>query len=103
MFKRTIATALVTLCLSPFIANAEVTQADYKSAYQAAVTAHENAISHQNQWTTTIDALEATEQAAAQGDYENAVKLAHKARELSQQAVRQAEEQKKIWKRAVIR
>lgn len=103
MYQRIIVAALVAFCWLPFIASAQASQADYESVHEAAVAAHEKAVAHGNQWTTTNDTLEAAEQAAAEGEYEQAVELARKARELAQQAVRQAEKQDEVWKQAVIR
>lgn len=105
MSIRTITTILVALCLLPLVASAETSQADYQTAYESAVAVHEKVVARQNEWLTTNDVLAAAEKAAAEGNYDKAAKLAHKAQELAQLALEQAEYQEtawKDWKRAVM-
>ncbi|MDN5937630.1 MAG: hypothetical protein L0H83_03110 [Salinisphaera sp.] len=103
MYKRTIASLLAALFMLPAMAGAQSTKADYRSAYQAAMAAHEKAVAHQSQWTATNEALASAEQAAHKGDYAEAADLARRARALARQAVKQAEQQDRLWEQAVIR
>jgi hypothetical protein len=56
-----------------------------------------------NQWTTTADELKAAAKAAADGKFDDAVKLAQQAEALANASIAQAKEQEMAWKDAVIR
>ncbi len=98
--------AIVLLAASlglPLAADAAASQADYQAAYQQALAVHKKAGTLDNQWTTTGKVLKAAQAAAKQGDYDKATTLAGNAKALAQLSVDQAQTQKKVWKKAVVR
>lgn len=104
MSKRNIAIILGAAWLLPFGVQAEATPgqpAEYKAAYEEALAAHVKVVSRNNQWTTTLDVLEAARQAAEQKEYGKATVLAEKAEQLAELALQQARHQEKVWKRLV--
>jgi hypothetical protein len=101
---RSAAIVILTASLGlPFTANAATSQADYQAAYKQALAMHKKAGTLDNQWTTTGKVLKAAQAAAKQGDYDKATVLAGKAKALAQLSVDQAQTQKKVWKKAVVR
>jgi len=76
---------------------------DFKAAYAKAEAAIKQAHALKNEWTTTGDAMKAAKKAADAGKFDDAVKHAEQAEALAKASLAQAEEQKKLWKNAVIR
>jgi hypothetical protein len=76
---------------------------DFKAAYAKAEAASKQALSMKTGWTTTTKALKAAKKAAGAGKYDAAVKKANEALALANASIAQAEQQKKLWKDAVIR
>jgi len=83
-------------------ASAAASEADFAAALAAAETAHEEAGTLKNQWTTTAQTLAAARQAAAGRDFDKAVVLARQAEALAKASIYQAKEQDEAWKAAVI-
>jgi hypothetical protein len=54
-------------------------------------------------WLTTTKELKAAKKAADGGKFDDAVKHAKEAEALANASIAQAEEQKKLWKDAVVR
>jgi len=103
MTKRIAVTILAAGLLLPVAAQAEATQSDYQAAYDQAMAVHQKVVDVKNQWTTTLDVLDAAEQAAGADDYAKATNLAQRAQQLAEDALEQAQEQKENWKKAVIK
>jgi hypothetical protein len=76
---------------------------DFKTAYGKAEAANKKAGAMKNQWTTTASELKAAKKAADAGKFDDAVKHAEHAEALAKASIAQAEEQKKLWKDAVVR
>lgn len=76
---------------------------DFKAAYAKAEAAIKQAHALKNEWTTTGAAMKAAKKAADAGKFDDAVKHAEQAEALAKASIAQAEEQKKLWKNAVIR
>lgn len=76
---------------------------DFKAAYAKAEAAIKQAHALKNEWTTTGVAMKAAKKAADAGKFDDAVKHAKQAEALAKASIAQAEEQKKLWKDAVIR
>lgn len=75
---------------------------DYKAAYAKAEAAAKQAVKMKTAWTTTGKALKAAKKAADAGKFDDAVKHAKQAEALANASIAQGEEQKKLWKDAVI-
>ena len=94
----------VILSVGGFAAAALAASADdFKAAYEKAEAANKKAGAMKNQWTTTANALKAAKAAADGGKLDEAVKHAEQAEALANASIAQAEEQKKLWKDAVVR
>ena len=76
---------------------------DFKAAYAKAEAAVKQAHALKNEWTTTGKEMKAAKKAADAGKFDEAVKHAKEAEALANASIAQAEEQKKLWKDAVIR
>jgi multidrug resistance efflux pump len=76
---------------------------DFKAAYAKAEAAIKQAHALKNEWTTTDAAMKAAKKAADAGKFDDAVKHAEQAEALAKASIAQAQEQKKLWKNAVIR
>jgi len=76
---------------------------DFKAAYAKAEAANKEAGALKNQWTATVSKLKAAQAAAADGNYDEAVKDAQHAEALANASIAQAKEQAAVWKQAVIR
>jgi hypothetical protein len=76
---------------------------DFKAAYAKAEAAIKQAHALKNEWTTTGAAMKAAKKAADAGKFDDAVKHAEQAEALAKASIAQAEEQKKLWKNAVVR
>jgi hypothetical protein len=91
--------SLAGFATASFAASAD----DFKAAYAKAEAANKKAGAMKNQWTTTASELKAAKKAADAGKFDDAVKLANQAEALANASIAQAEEQKKLWKSAVVR
>jgi hypothetical protein len=76
---------------------------DFKAAYAKAEAAIKQAHALKNEWTTTGKEMKAAKKAADAGKFDDAVKHAEHAEALAKASIAQAEEQKKLWKDAVVR
>jgi hypothetical protein len=76
---------------------------DYKAAYAKAEAASKKALAMKTGWMTTTKALKAAKKAGAAGKYDAAIKHAKQAEALANASIAQSEQQKKLWKDAVIR
>lgn len=103
MNKRIFVPMLAIGLLLPLAAQANTTSADYQAAYQQAMAVHQKVVAQNNQWTTTLDVLDAAEKAADQENYAEATDLATRAQHLAEAALEQVQHQKQVWKKAVIK
>ena len=95
---------LITVALlTATAAQAASTQADFDTAFAAAVAAEKDAGALKNQWIPTEQALAAAKKAAAAGDFDTAVTAAKQAEALAKASIAQAKEQDSAWKLGVIR
>jgi hypothetical protein len=92
----------VTLLLAG-AAQAASTEAEFKTALDAAVAAEQDAGALKNQWIPTEQALAAARKAAAAGDFDAAVAQAKEAEALAKASIAQAREQQSAWRAGVIR
>jgi uncharacterized protein YceK len=76
---------------------------DFKAAYGKAEAAAKQALTMKTGWTTTDSALKKAKKAADEGKFDDAIKQAKEAEALAKASIAQAEEQKKIWKNAIVR
>ena len=76
---------------------------DFKAAYGKAEAASKKALAMKTGWTTTTKVLKAAKKSADAGKFDDAVKHANEALALANASIAQAEQQKKLWKDAVIR
>jgi hypothetical protein len=104
MRKRFLIQLAVILCVGGFVTAAYAASADdFKAAYAKAEAASKKALELKTGWTTTDKALKAAKKAADAGKFEDAVKQANKAEALANASIAQHDQQKKLWKDAVIR
>jgi hypothetical protein len=82
---------------------AAASDADFKSAYAAAVAAEQQAGALRDQWTTTEAALKAAKKAADAGNFDQAVASAKEAEALAKASIFQATSEKDRWQDADIR
>ena len=87
------------LVTAAFAASAD----DFKAAYAKAEAASKKSLAMKAGWLTTTKELKAAKKAADAGKFDDAVKQAEMAEALANASIAQAEEQKKLWKDAVIR
>ena len=76
---------------------------DFKAALAKAQAANKQAGEIKNQWTTTASTITDAEKAAAEGKFDDAVKLAEHAEALANASIAQAKEQETAWSKAVVR
>ncbi len=76
---------------------------DFETAYASAAAAAKQAVRMKTAWTTTGKALKAAKKAAGAGRYDDAVKLAGRAKALAEASIAQSKEQAKVWQDAVLR
>jgi len=76
---------------------------DFKAAYAKAEAASKKALAMKTGWLTTTKELGAAKKAADAGKFDDAVKHAKEAEALAHASIAQAEQQKKLWKDAVVR
>lgn len=92
------------LVVGAFVSAALAASADdFKTAYATAEAAAKQALAMKTGWLTTDKELKAAKKAADAGKFDDAVKHAKEAEALAKASIAQAEEQKKLWKDAVIR
>ena len=104
MHTRVLIRLAVLLSVGGFATAAFAASADdFKAAYAKAEAAIKQAHALKNEWTTTGAAMKAAEKAADAGKFDDAVKHAEQAEALAKASIAQAQEQKKLWKNAVIR
>ena len=84
-------------------AQAASTEADFKTALDAAEAAEQDAGALKNQWIPTEQALAAAKKAAAAGDFDAAIAQAEQAEALAKASIAQAKEQQSAWRAGVIR
>ncbi len=94
---------LAATLLGATAAQAASTQADFDSAFAAALAAENEAGALKNQWIPTEQALAAAKKAAAAGDFDTAVTQAKQAQALAKASIAQSKEQETAWKSGVIR
>jgi hypothetical protein len=85
------------------LALAASSEADFKTAYAAAEAANKEAGLLRNQWTVTAAALADAKQAAAKGDFDQAVAQSKEAEALAKASIFQATSEKERWKDLEIR
>ena len=90
--------SVVGFVTAAFAASAD----DFKAAYAQAEAASKKALAMKTGWQTTTKELKAAKKAAGAGKYDDAVKHAKMAEALANASIAQSEEQKKLWKDAVI-
>ena len=94
----------VILSVGGFITAAFAASADdFNAAYAKAEAAVKQAHALKNEWSTTGKEMKAAKKAADAGKFDDAVKHAKAAEALANASTAQAEQQKKLWKDAVIR
>jgi len=94
----------VVLSVGGFVTAAVAAPADdFKAAYGKAEAAAKQALSMKTGWSTTDKELKAAKKAADASKFDDAVKHAKEAEALAKASIAQAEQQKKIWKDAVVR
>jgi hypothetical protein len=96
-----LASVLVTGAATSALAAAS--EADFKTAYEAAETANKQAGQLRDQWTVTATALKEAKKAADAGDFDKALAEAKEAEALAKASVYQATSEKDAWKAEVIR
>ena len=74
----------------------------YEEAYAAAVAAIEYSAERGHEWSTARVLLEQASAAAAEGDEENAIELADRARNQAELAAKQADIEEDIWQERVL-
>lgn len=82
---------------------AAASEADFNSAYAAAVAAEKQAGALRDQWTSAEAALKAAKKAADAGNFEQAIAAATQAEALAKASILQATSEKDRWKDAEIR
>lgn len=82
---------------------AAASEADFKSAYAAAVAAEKQAGTLRDQWTSAEAALKAAKSAADAGKFDQAIPAAKQAEALAKAAIFQATSEKDRWRNAEIR
>jgi hypothetical protein len=95
-----LAAAVLAAALAPARAASE---ADFKTAYDAAAAAEKEAGALRNQWTPTESALAAARKAAEAGNFDQAVAQAKEAEALAKASIYQATSEKEAWKALEIK
>jgi hypothetical protein len=96
--------ALAAAVLAAALASARAaSEADFKTAYDAAGAAEKEAGALRNQWTTTELALAAARKAAEAGNFDQAVAQAKEAEALAKASIYQATSEKEAWKALEIK
>ena len=97
--KRLCAMALVVFATPAFAAD----QATATAALAAATQAEDQAATLGNRWVPAEAALKSARDAQARQDWDTTLAEATQARALANRAIEQAQEQKTLWRDAVIR
>jgi hypothetical protein len=102
-FTLSLASALLIAAATSAIAASS--EADFKAAYAAAVTANKEAGSLRDQWTVTATALSDAKKVADSGDFDRAVASSKEAEALAKASIFQATNEKdtNAWKALEIR
>jgi hypothetical protein len=104
MRTRVLILLAVVLSVGGFVTAAFAASADdFKAVYAKAEAANKKSLAMKTAWLTTASELKAAKKAADAGKFDDAVKHAMKAEALANASIAQAEEQKKLWKNAVVR
>jgi hypothetical protein len=104
MRKRFLIGLTVVLSVGGFAGSAMAASADdFKAAFAKAEAASKHALSMKTGWITTDKELAAAKKAADAGKFDDAVKHANEAEALAKASIAQSEEQKRLWKDAVVR
>jgi hypothetical protein len=103
MLKSTFSLALALLIAAATSALAAGTEADFKTAYAAAETTHNQAGILRNQWTVTAAALAEAKKAAEKGDFDQAVLSSKEAEALAKASIFQATSENEAWKALEVR
>jgi hypothetical protein len=104
MRTRVLIQLAVILSVGGFVTAAFAASADdFKTVYAKAEAANKKSLAMKAGWLTTASELKAAKKAADAGKFDDAVKHAMKAEAMANASIAQAEEQKKLWKNAVIR
>jgi len=94
----------VILSVGGFVTAAfAATADDFKAAYAKAEAASKKALAMKTGWLTTTNELKAAKKAGDAGKFDEAVKHAKEAEALAHASIAQHDEQKKLWKDAVVR
>jgi ribosomal 30S subunit maturation factor RimM len=102
--RNTLIRVAVALSVAGFAGAALAASAeDSKAALAKAEAAIKQAHALKNEWTTTGAELKKAKAANDAGKFDEAVKHASEAEALANASIAQAEEQKKLWKDAVVR
>ena len=78
-------------------------QDDFEATYEAAQAARAEAAAAGFEWRDTAEFLEESQELAAAGDYDAAIKLAERAKKESELALAQAQTEAENWKERVIK
>ena len=78
-------------------------EASARASLAAAKSEEAKAIAAQAAWTATVTAIAAADKALSAGDFETAQQQADEALALARRSIQQAEEQKSVWRDAVVR
>ena len=94
---------ILTLGIAAAVPALAVSRSDFDAALSAAKAADGEAGALRNRWTSTQDAIAASQKAAGAGDYDEAVRLAERAKAMAVRSIEQAKEQSTAWRDAVVR
>ena len=100
MNKSLLAFALLAASVLPALAASE---AEFKTAFDAADAAEKQAGQMHNQWITTEAALASAKKAASSGNFDAAVAAAKEAEALAKASIFQATSEKDRWRELEIR
>ncbi|TAM11880.1 MAG: hypothetical protein EPN72_07680 [Nevskiaceae bacterium] len=95
---------LAALCVAvPTLAVVPAQAADFATVYAAAQAAQKQAVDTFCAWNVTDNALAEAKALHEKGDEDGALKAAQHAQALAKVSMQQCEEQKTLWKQAVVR
>jgi len=93
----------VAIIVAPTLGRAAATEADAAASLSAAVAMEAKAREAQAAWTPTETALAAAKKALDSKNFELAKQQADEALALAKRSLEQAEQQKSVWRDAVVR
>jgi hypothetical protein len=103
MRTRVLIQLAVILSVGGFVTAAFAASADdFKAVYAKAEAASKKSLAMKAGWLTTDKELKAAKKAADAGKFDDAVKHAKEAEALANASIAQSEQQKKLWKDAVV-